>query len=143
MAWAVRARTGMGRVRGSALRLRVASHPLTTGRLMSIRIRSGCWDRAISSPWAPSQASSTAYPFFASLRDSMSRFISLSSTNNILRIGSHFRAFPQPYLILYFLDQVIEIRSVLVNDSLNGRTQAAAFFFSQIFCGDNNHGYFE
>src|SRR5262249_36390534 len=90
MAWAVSATTGIPRVASSALSWRVASQPSITGRLMSIRIRSGRSARAFSTPSAPSTAIDTSNPRFLSRRDSMSRFISWSSTSRIfcMRAGS-------------------------------------------------------
>ena len=50
MACAVSAMTGMALVAGSAFSRRVASQPSITGRLMSIRIRSGFSLAAMSTP---------------------------------------------------------------------------------------------
>src|SRR5258706_12437179 len=83
MACAVRAMAGMCFVVGDALSLRVASQPSTSGRLMSMRMRSGRSLSAIFSPIAPSNAMATVKPFRSRRRESMSRFISLSSTSNI------------------------------------------------------------
>ena len=55
-ALAVRAITGIGSVAGSCLSRRVASRPSNTGRLRSIRIRSGSSLFARSTPWPPSTA---------------------------------------------------------------------------------------
>jgi hypothetical protein len=60
MAWAVSATTGMERVASSPFRVRVASQPSMTGRLMSMRIRSGDSLRAFSTPSAPSTAMETS-----------------------------------------------------------------------------------
>src|SRR4051812_42831963 len=87
MACAVRAITGVEAVAGSALSLRIASQPSTPGRLRSIRIRSKEPDRARANPEGPSTAASTANPRRASRRESMSRFISLSSTSRIRGMG--------------------------------------------------------
>src|SRR5215471_12561661 len=88
MACAVRAMRGMELSRGSVLSRRAASQPSSSGRLMSIRIRSGDSLAAISSPWRPSTATRTRYPRRSSRRRSMSRFISLSSTSRILRFSA-------------------------------------------------------
>src|SRR5215472_1722359 len=50
IAWAVKAITGMESVPGSSLSLFVASQPLRTGRLISIRIKSGVSERAMATP---------------------------------------------------------------------------------------------
>jgi hypothetical protein len=89
MACAVSAITGMPAVVGSALMRRVASQPSMTGRLMSIRISSGSSLKALATPAAPSSAITTSKPLRSRRRDSMSRFISLSSTSRILGIPSH------------------------------------------------------
>src|SRR5262245_7305231 len=86
----------MWRVAPSFLISRVAVHPSMTGRLMSIRIRSGASLRAMDTPDPPSTAMTTAYPLRSSRRDSMSRFISLSSTSRILAMPSPSRSGPVP-----------------------------------------------
>src|ERR1043166_2532875 len=78
--------TGIIRVASSAFNLRVASQPLTTGRLMSMRIRSGLSEAARSRACCPSAAIVTWCPLRSNRRESMSRFISLSSTNSIFAI---------------------------------------------------------
>src|SRR5882757_353310 len=88
MAWAVSAITGIFRVASLALIRRVASQPSITGRLMSIRMRSGNCDVAISTPCCPSMAIDTSKPLRTSRRESMSRFISLSSTSKIFAMLS-------------------------------------------------------
>src|SRR5437773_2931126 len=82
MAWAVSAITGIDFVSGAIFNTRVASHPSSTGRLISIKIRAGDSDLARAIPWAPSKAITTSKPRRCKRRVSMSRFISLSSTNN-------------------------------------------------------------
>src|SRR5262249_30052037 len=62
MAFAVSAITGMCWVAGSALIRRVASSPSILGRVRSIRMRSGCSDAAMATPWAPSVATTTLKP---------------------------------------------------------------------------------
>ena len=84
MAWAVRAMTGIARVPGSAFSRRVTSQPSRSGRLMSIRTRSGGSSRTLWSAASPPAAVTTVYPLRASRRDSMSRLISLSSTSRTL-----------------------------------------------------------
>ena len=79
-----------GNIGGSsaALTRRVASQPSMTGRLMSIKIRSGVSLCAIATACSPSTAMTTSYPLRSRRRESMSRFISLSSTNKIFAIKS-------------------------------------------------------
>src|SRR5262245_20630541 len=77
---------GMARVSGAALSRRTASQPSNTGKLISIKIRSGASDPAIDTPCSPSRAMATRYPRRSRRRDSMSRFISLSSTSRIFGI---------------------------------------------------------
>jgi hypothetical protein len=60
MAWAVSAMIGMVRVPGAAFSWRAASHPSSTGRLMSISTTSGPVLDAIATPCAPSCARSTS-----------------------------------------------------------------------------------
>src|SRR5262249_26525023 len=60
MACAVSAITGMARVSGAALIWRVASHPSSPGRLMSIRMSAGVSERAIATPCSPSTAMATS-----------------------------------------------------------------------------------
>jgi hypothetical protein len=60
MACAVSAITGIPRVSGAALSWRVASHPSSPGRLMSIRIKAGVSDRAMARPCSPSTAIATS-----------------------------------------------------------------------------------
>ena len=55
-----------------------------TGKLISMRIKSGTWALASATPSAPSTAITTSYPLRIRRRDSMSRFISLSSTSRSL-----------------------------------------------------------
>ena len=82
-------RTGIERVAGAALTWRVASSPSITGKLMSIRIRSGLSAAAMATACAPSIATNTSKPLRVSRRDSMSRFISLSSTSRIFGIACY------------------------------------------------------
>src|SRR5579863_2385161 len=86
MACAVSPITGTLRVAASALTQRVASHPSMTGRLMSMRMMSGFSLRARSTPCLPSTANTTSKPRRISRRESMSRFISLSSTSKTFAI---------------------------------------------------------
>src|ERR1700722_15252006 len=81
MACAVSPITGTLRVASSAFTHRVASHPSITGKLMSIRMMSGFSLRASATPCFPSTAKTTSKPRRVSRRDSMSRFIPLSSTS--------------------------------------------------------------
>src|SRR5262249_31867767 len=62
IAFAVRAITGMRLVAGSALIRRVASWPSILGRVRSIKMRSGCSDAAMATPWVPSVATITMKP---------------------------------------------------------------------------------
>src|SRR5690606_12746834 len=80
MAWAERAMIGMVRVSSAALRRRVASQPSSTGRLKSIRIRSGRSARASAMPCSPSAATTTSKPDRCRRRVSMYTLSSLSST---------------------------------------------------------------
>jgi hypothetical protein len=86
MAWAVSAMIGMWRVSGEDFNWRVACHPSMTGKLMSMRIRSGFSVCAFSTPCIPSIARVTSNPRRISRLDSISRFISLSSTSKIFGI---------------------------------------------------------
>jgi hypothetical protein len=83
IACAVSAMTGIARVAGSALSCLVASQPSTPGRLMSMRTSAGVSDLVRARPLSPSTAVSTSYPRRWRRRESMSRFISLSSTSRI------------------------------------------------------------
>src|SRR5207249_6955514 len=82
-ACAVSAIMGILRVASLVLRRRVTSQPPITGRLMSIKIRSGISEHASECPCWPSWAVTTEYPLRCKRLESMSRFISLSSTNRI------------------------------------------------------------
>ena len=62
MAFAVRAMIGMRLVAGSALIRRVASPPSISGRVRSMRMRSGCSEVAMAMPCAPSVATTTVNP---------------------------------------------------------------------------------
>src|SRR5450759_4758442 len=88
MACAVSAMTGICAVILAALTRRVASQPSITGKLISIKIKSGCSLSAIVTACSPSTAMTTSNPLRRRRRESMSRFISLSSTNNIFAINS-------------------------------------------------------
>src|SRR6185369_2118547 len=76
IACAVSAITGIARVSGAPLIWRVASHPSSPGRLMSIRISAGASEWAMATPCSPSSAIATSSPRRTRRRDSMSRFIS-------------------------------------------------------------------
>ena len=78
---------GTRAVVGEALSRCAASHPSITGRLMSRRIRSGVSLSAMRIACMPSAAIRTSWPLRCSRRDSMSRFMSLSSTSRILAMA--------------------------------------------------------
>ena len=76
--------TGIRSISGVVSSRRVAFHPSRIGKLMSIKTRSGFSVAAMDTPTSPSAAIKTSKPRRRRLRESMSRFISLSSTRKIL-----------------------------------------------------------
>src|SRR6202035_238081 len=146
MACAVSPITGTLRVASSALTRRVASQPSMTGRLMSIRIMSGRSLRAGSTPCCPSMANTTWKPRRMRRRESMSRLISLSSTNKTFAIcrplllfylcvradGRAYR--PPPHRLVDGGDDIQPRRAALL-DHLAGLSQQALPLGSRkLFC---------
>jgi hypothetical protein len=82
MVSAVRAMMGMALVLSALLIWRVASHPSTTGRCMSMIMTSGL-PLTVATATAPSLATATSWPRFSRRRFNMSQMVALSSTNKI------------------------------------------------------------
>ena len=81
--------TGMCRVVGSDFSRLVTSHPSISGRLMSIRIKSGDLRLSRSKASLAVSGDHNLVAFAPKRLDSMSRFISLSSTRRIFGIGPY------------------------------------------------------
>src|SRR5262249_50552959 len=109
--------------------------------------------RAIFKPSAPSSASVIWYPLRSRRRESMSRFISLSSTSKILAITKnlyhcrdsrsnilrHFNHITQK--IVYFIEQLLSRISALLQNLNHVAIQTPPILIRQIFRGYYHHGY--
>src|ERR1700720_88711 len=145
MACAVSPITGTLRVASSAFTHRVASHPSMTGRLMSIRMMSGFSLRASATPCFPSTAKTTSKPRRVSRRDSMSRFISLSSTSKtfvipLLLSRSVPRATPQ--CLADGRSNINVARRGFFHHCMNLPQKAIVLDRRELLCGDYDYGDF-
>src|SRR6516165_6123568 len=145
MAWAVSARTEIWHVAASALRRQVASQPSISGRLMSIRIRSGASDRAKAKPWMPSTARMTSNPFRSRRLESMSRLSSLSSTNSTLgmiglAVGPAILPGAGLHQVVDLAHQLIAAGSLLLEDLLHATVELLVIGLGQDLARHDHYG---
>src|SRR6202051_4722732 len=150
MACAVSPITGTLLVATSALTRRVASQPSMTGKLMSMRMMSGFSLFARSTPCCPSTAKITSKPRRMRRRDSISRFISLSSTSRTFAIGRPSPVFlyartqwracgSSPYRRADRRGNIQPRRAALLDDLLCLPQQALALSRRELLCGEDDH----
>src|SRR5688572_30829808 len=135
IARAVRAITGMARVRLSLLSNAVASRPSIPGSWMSIRIRSGSSARANVSPTSASGALSTVWPADWSSITVKNMLSTLSSTIRILAMSGDHSA--SGHSSPDFGDKAVAAKRGLFHDRRNRAGQLGAVLGGDLLGGDH------